>query len=98
MADVTIKICDRCKKEIENRRGVAMYEPKFIQSVIRLDLFRKGTWPWYDDKFKQMHSDLCEECSNKLVWFLEGCELAMDQESDQEATDDEKRASMDHVK
>lgn len=96
MADVSIRICDRCKKQIEARRGVAIYEPIFVQSIIRLDLFRKSTW--LDDRFKKMTMDLCEECSNKLVWFLEGAELAMGEDSSGEATDDEKWASMDHVK
>jgi hypothetical protein len=74
MADVTVKICDRCKKEIKDRRGIAVYEPIFIRSILSLDLFRRSRYGW-PDRFDKRQCDLCEDCSNKLVWFLEGAEL-----------------------
>lgn len=74
MADVTIKVCDRCKKTIEDRSGLAVFQPVFIRSIFRLDLFRNH--PYFGrDRFKQFNVDLCENCSNELVWFLEGAPL-----------------------
>ena len=74
MADVTIKVCDRCKRKIEERRGRATFEPRFISSVFKLELIK--THPYYGwNKFKTFSVDLCEECSNELVWFLEGAPL-----------------------
>lgn len=83
MADVTVKICDRCKKTIEKRRGRALYRPIFQRGFLDLDLFKPGTWG--DVKFIEHNMDLCEDCSNKLVWFLEGTELDIPEPS--EATD-----------
>lgn len=74
MADVTIKVCDRCKREIGDRSGLALYGPVLLRSVFNLKLFKKH--PYYGrDKFKEFSVDLCEECSNELVWFLEGAPL-----------------------
>lgn len=84
MAYVTKKICDRCKKEITERRGVAVFEPIFIRSILGLELIRKGMY--YPDRFYKKTLDLCEECSNKLVWFIEGAELYMG-ESEREEED-----------
>ena len=78
MAD--IKICDRCGNKIVDRRGVAIYRPLFRQALIKLKLFKPG---FYDEiLFKDMTMDLCEDCSNKLVWFLEGTELDIPEPSE----------------
>lgn len=71
MANVTMRICDRCKKEIKDRKGILVFEPS--GSFITLELFRKSGWGF--DKFHKFTADLCEDCSNKLVWFLDGVEL-----------------------
>ena len=76
MADITMKICDRCKKEIEQRRGIAVFEPVFIRSILSLELFRTGPYS-RQGMFCKNQFDLCEECSNKLVWFLDGTELVV---------------------
>ena len=77
MADVTMKICDRCKKEIKDRRGIAVYEPVFIRSILSIALFRKSLLG-FSDLFQENKFDLCEDCSNKLVRFLNGAELELD--------------------
>lgn len=87
MADVTIKICDRCKKEIKDRRGIAVFEPVFIRSIFSVELFRRGLYGGCD-KFRKNQFDFCEDCSNKLMWFIEGAELMLEaEESPEEATD-----------
>lgn len=80
MAEVTVKICDRCKKEIKDRHGIAVYEPIFIRSVLSMSFFRRGLYGF--DKFRKNTVDLCEECSNKLVWFIEGAELLLEESVD----------------
>ena len=85
MADVTVKICDRCRKEIAEKRGIAVFEPIFIRSILSLECLRKAMWG--TSRFRSDKYDLCEECSNKLVWFMEGAELVLDEEPDGEGRD-----------
>ena len=80
MAD--IKICDRCGKKIEDRRGKAMFKPIFIYSLFDMELFQRQCLG--DCKFKDIKMDLCEDCSNKLVCFLNGTELDIPEPSDEE--------------
>ena len=79
MAD--IKICDRCGKKIEYRRGLAMFKPIFIHSLFNIKLFQRQCLG--DCKFKEIKMDLCEDCSNKLVWFMEGAELDLGEKTEE---------------
>lgn len=67
MADV--KICDRCKKVLDDKRGrVRLKQAK--RHILNVTVFKQG----YTGEFvaADTHHDLCENCTKKLIDFLEG--------------------------
>lgn len=64
MADV--KICDRCKKILTDKRAHISRKPEKHQ--FRIEIFK-----WRDSyRTSCTDHDLCEDCTQKLVNFLEG--------------------------
>ena len=86
----TVKLCDRCNKKISYRRSVAFFKPIFINAALNVSMFREGINIGGDGlgvKFDDRQFDLCEDCTNKFVRFMDGAELVLDEVVEGEATD-----------
>ena len=69
MAD--IKICDRCKKPINNRRSILGLKASYY----RLGVEVLKELQYYPGEFRhdqQIDTDLCESCTKLLAEFLDG--------------------------
>lgn len=65
-----INICDRCGAKIGSRRGLIRYKPELAKAKIDFSIF--SYMFDVERKLKTYECDLCEDCSNKFVQFIEG--------------------------
>ena len=72
MADVTVKICDRCGKEIGDRWSTSIFTPVLARSELAVRLFKKDRY--WNSPIDKNEYDLCEDCTKKLAEFLENRE------------------------
>lgn len=79
MATITINVCDRCRKELTNRRTLLNLKKapcKLEVKVLKIDL---NGW----NASGNVHSfELCDDCANKLAEFL-GYSGQVEEENDE---------------
>lgn len=83
----TVKLCDRCNKKVSYRRSVAFFKPIFINAALNVSMFREGINIGGDGlgvKFDERQFDLCEDCTNKFIRFMDGAELVINAQAEDE--------------
>lgn len=68
MADV--KICDRCKNILSNKR--AALNLKAVRYRLGIEVFKEMQYFHGENRETTAAHDLCENCTKKLVDFLDG--------------------------
>ena len=69
MADV--KVCDRCCKVLDTPRGLISFKP-VKHHKLQVEVFNKSRYDWEDYRKTNTNHDLCDNCTKKLIEFLEG--------------------------
>ncbi len=69
MADV--KVCDRCCKVLGHTRALIGLKP-VKRNALMIEIFKKDKYVSGEYRKACTNHDLCEDCTNKLVEFLEG--------------------------
>jgi len=69
MADV--KVCDRCCKVLGHTRALIGFKPA-KRNALMIEIFKKEKNWISEHRSACSNHDLCEDCTKKLVEFLEG--------------------------